>query len=409
MKVLCAFSQYNYGVKVRGTSIEYEAFVPAIRNLGHDVLFVDTWDNETFPDYGSLNRTLLQKARQFLPDLVFTVHRDYEIWTETLLAIANECPAAIATWTTDDSFKFFKVSRFIGGYYDAISTTYDYRLADYKAAGIKSACFTQWAANAHWMNPPKPASECRYKVSFIGTRYGERAEIVNQLRESGIEVECFGYGWRSGPIETAQIPFIMRDSIISLNFSAGFISSGGHDRQIKARTFEVPGAGGFLLTDAAPGLENVYRIGGEIEVFHGLEELKSKIRFYLEHLEERDRIAMAGYERTRTCHTYEKRLKEIFDFALQRRDMRRYSFPASHASAGNAVPSSQNKSDAPVYGVNLLQRAARQILVRGCRLVWGRDRGLRAARRITSELCVRIMGARTFTAKGLPGRLFPYV
>ncbi|HWF65770.1 MAG TPA: glycosyltransferase [Acidobacteriaceae bacterium] len=401
MKVLCAFSQYNYGVKGRGISIEYEAFVPAIRNLGHEVLFLDTWDSESLPNYDALNRALGEQARQFQPDVVFTVQRDYEIWTETLQKLAHEGGAALATWTTDDSFKFFKVSRFIGGYYDAISTTYDYRLPDYKAAGIAGACFTQWAANTHWLNPPRPAGECRYKVSFIGTRYGERAAIIQQLRESGIEVECFGYGWPSGPVDTAQIPVIMRDSIISLNFSAGFISSGGHDRQIKARTFEVPGAGGFLLTDAAPGLENVYRIGDEIEVFDNLEQLKAKIRYYLEHPEERDRIALAGYERTRNCHTYEIRLKEIFDFALQRRDIRR--------QIRNAAPSSQSKSELPAYRVNLLERAVRQILVRSCRVAWGPDRGLRAARRITSEICVRLMGARAFTARGLPGRLFPYV
>ncbi|MFZ0662034.1 MAG: glycosyltransferase [Acidobacteriaceae bacterium] len=409
MKVFCAFSQFNYGVQARGTSIEYESFLPAIRNSGHEVLFLDTWDKLAFPTYDLLNRALLEQVERFQPDIVFTVQRDFEIWTETLQTLANEGSAALATWTTDDSFKFPKVSRFIGGFYDAISTTYDYRLADYKAVGIESACFTQWAANAHWLNPPRPASECRYKVSFIGTRYGERAAILDRLRESGIPVECFGYGWPRGAIESAQIPAIMRDSVISLNFSAGFMSSGGHDRQIKARTFEVPGAGGFLLTDAAPGLEKIYAIGSEIDVFSGIDQLKDKIRYYLEHPEERDRIALAGFERTRNCHTYEKRLKEIFELALERRAMRRGETTARPRVATGQTDKSSQYQALPEPRLTSLERASRRLLIWLCRLVWGHDRGLRAARRVTSELSVRLVGARTFTARGLPGKLFPYI
>ena len=37
-----------------------------------------------------------------------------------------------------------------------------------------------------------------------------------------------------------------------------------------------------------------------------------KIKYYLEHNEEREAIARAGYERTLREHTYEKRFNEIF-------------------------------------------------------------------------------------------------
>ena len=49
-----------------------------------------------------------------------------------------------------------------------------------------------------------------------------------------------------------KIPEIMRQSVISLNFS-----NSRQGRQIKARTFEVPGAGGFLMTETAPGFGTV--------------------------------------------------------------------------------------------------------------------------------------------------------
>ena len=98
----------------------------------------------------------------------------------------------------------------------------------------------------------------------------------------------------------------MQNSIISLNFA----NSKG-ENQIKARNFEVPGAGGFLLAEYAPGLENFYHFGQEIAIFNSTEELVHKINYYLKNFEERDRIAKAGFKRTRKSHTYEERLQKI--------------------------------------------------------------------------------------------------
>jgi spore maturation protein CgeB len=48
----------------------------------------------------------------------------------------------------------------------------------------------------------------------------------------------------------------------------------------------------------------------------------------------------------------------------------------------------------------------RSILERPAQLVFGWQRGSRAARRLLFESSWRIFGARTFSAAGLPGRLF---
>jgi spore maturation protein CgeB len=403
MKVLFATTKYNYGSVARGISIEYESFLPAMQRLGHEVLHIETWDAETHATYADLNRTVLQTVEEWRPDILFTVQRDFEIWIETLEAIAARGDVALATWITDDSFKFGKYSRFIAPYYDAIATTYDYRIEDYRREGIEGAMYTQWAANEQWLQEPKPATACRYAVSFIGTKYGERASVANRLLDAGIDMHCFGYGWPSGPVATDDIPDLMRDSVISLNFSAGFQSSGGNDRQLKARTFEVPGAGGFLLTDFAPSLDKFYRIGQEIDVFEDVDDLEFKIRYYLAHPEVRDRIAVAGFERTRDEHLYRFRLKAIFDYALQRNALR-----VSQQESGSARITSSGRifNTRPL---SLFELGYRFAIIGICRMIWGKQRGLKGARRITFEASVALLGKRTFTAKSLPGRLFPYV
>ena len=78
-------------------------------------------------------------------------------------------------------------------------------------------------------------------------------------------------------------------SVISLNFA-----NARGDNQIKARTFEVPGAGGFLLSEAAVGIEGIYSVDQEIAVFRDEQELAEKIRHFLSHPAERDAITALG-------------------------------------------------------------------------------------------------------------------
>jgi spore maturation protein CgeB len=403
VKIICVFGKYQYGNPERGVGIEFESFIPALQRLGHEVRHFETWDHVLHPSYADLNQALLKEVDAYHPDIVFTVQRDYEIWTETLTAI-HQRGAVLITWTTDDSFKFDQVSKYIGRYYDAISTTYDYRVIDYNAAGIEGVYLTQWAANSHWLNPPKPARDCQYPVSFIGASYGVRASIVDKLQSAGIHVECFGHGWPNGSISTHQIPVVMNNSVISLNFSAGFMSDAGNEKQIKARTFEVPGAGGFLLTDSAPGLDAVYRLGEEIETYSSVDELERKTKYFLQHPQERDRIAQAGYQRTVASHTYEQRLEGLLSFAVDKRDAR-----IKRENRGAPVPETRAMVATSSITTGAPLRFARWLLVKGCTLVWGAKRGPRAARRLVFGASRRILGVKTFGAKSIPGRIFPYV
>jgi spore maturation protein CgeB len=83
--------------------------------------------------------------------------------------------------------------------------------------------------------------------------------------------------------------------------------------QIKGRTFEVPGSGGFLLTDRVAYLEEYLTPGKEIGVFESPDDLADQVRWWLEHEDERAEAAEAGYRRVRAEHTYDHRFAEIFE------------------------------------------------------------------------------------------------
>lgn len=392
MRILCVFGRHQYGDPARGLGTEYAAFIPALRHLGHEVVHFESWNRRQYRDLADLNSRLLDTVAKRRPDLMLSVHMEYELWLETLDLIRSRWGVATVSWAADDSWKYREVSRFVGPHYDAMTTTYDYRLADYRADGIKDVLVTQWAADSSRLAEPKAARDCRYAVSFVGAAHGDRQKRIEALSTRGIDVECFGHGWPRGAVASEEIPGIMRDSVISLNFA----NSRGED-QIKARIFEVPGAGGFLLTGDARGLCRYYRPGEEIAVYCDLDDLAAKIRRFLSRPQERDAIARAGYERTRAEHTYEQRLHRVIDFTLAAN--RRARAPASDADLDAALAS---------HRLTPVTRGARSFLLSVTRLAFGRERGRRAARRLAFELSWRLAGRRTFTAAGWPGRMFPH-
>jgi spore maturation protein CgeB len=100
--------------------------------------------------------------------------------------------------------------------------------------------------------------------------------------------------------------------------SLGFSSCGNTYRdakrivQIRLRDFEVPMSGGFYLVEYMPELEQFFRIGREIVCYHDRHDLLDKVRFYLAHDRERERIRWAGCERARRDHTWQRRLSAAF-------------------------------------------------------------------------------------------------
>ena len=81
------------------------------------------------------------------------------------------------------------------------------------------------------------------------------------------------------------------------------------------RVFETTGRGGFLLMPYIKGIEDLFVIGKEIITFKfgDFKDLKKKIDYYLINDEEREKIRLAGFERTKKDHTYQNRWIKILE------------------------------------------------------------------------------------------------
>lgn len=113
---------------------------------------------------------------------------------------------------------------------------------------------------------------------------------------------------RGGVSYAEEMPRAFYFSKINLNISSRSIETG-----IPQRVFDIMAVGGFVLSNYQEEIEEYFKIGEEIEVFHDLDELEQKVDYYLKHENERIRIAMNGYKKVRNCFSYTVRAAQMVD------------------------------------------------------------------------------------------------
>lgn len=234
------------------------------------------------------------------------------------------------------------------------------------------AVFLPMAANPDVYRPHSVARE--FPVTFVGGKYGNRADYIFHLLQQNLPVRVWGAGWLPADVqrppawtrlrtlvrqlskrlfagggtqflrrrlqdelqarfsklwarreaELASIAGLPLDdeemirmysrSQISLGFSVVGTSQFKDTpvTQIRLRDFEAPMSGAFYLTEYSEGIEELYEVDREIAVFRTKKELADKVRFYLAHPDEAQKVRIAGRERALREHTWQHRFRELF-------------------------------------------------------------------------------------------------
>ncbi|MBI5100215.1 MAG: glycosyltransferase family 1 protein [Nitrospirae bacterium] len=148
-------------------------------------------------------------------------------------------------------------------------------------------------------------------VVFVGANYGIRKTLVEKLRGYGVHVHGFGVGWPNGPVSPEEmVRLYSRAKIVLGTGVVGYMSGVKH---LKGRDFEVPMCGALYLTSYNPELCDFFDIGREILCYGSIEEGAELIRWFLRNPEESEKIRASARNRSIRDHTWEKRLKNLFD------------------------------------------------------------------------------------------------
>lgn len=366
MLILYVALKYDYGRPEQGYSFEHHNFYHSLLHMRHDILYFDFMT--LLQEHGRewMNRRLLEVAKAERPDLMFTVLFTDELYPAVIREISENTDTVTLNWFSDDHWRFENYSRYWAPCFNWVITTAKSALRKYARLGHRNVIKSQWACNQFLYR--KLHLPLEYDVTFVGKPHGNRREIIQALRDAGINVQVWGSGWESGRLSQEEMIRIFNQSRINLNLSnastpvstpkararnltrkwfsrsldvvpfgskakamsktwlsalrpsASVALDQGrrvnlgqqYTEQIKARNFEIPGCGGFLMTGTAENLEDYYDIGRAVVCFDDVDALIRKVRYYLNHEDERATIAEAGYMRTLQEHTYVRRFNEIF-------------------------------------------------------------------------------------------------
>ena len=196
----------------------------------------------------------------------------------------------------------------------AVCKAYDLNLTNAQASLIKYRCeganalFWPEGANPDFFKPLDIPFE--YDVTFCGQRYGQRPLLVDYLRRQGIKVACFGKDWEHGYQSDESLVRIFNSSKINLGF--GYVTESS-DQCLKGRDFEVTSCGAIYLTSHNNDLEQVYRIGTEIETYTSFADCADKIKALLTNPNRCNSMRKAARKAVLERHTWALRVKQLLD------------------------------------------------------------------------------------------------
>lgn len=151
---------------------------------------------------------------------------------------------------------------------------------------------------------------------YIGMQVAEteRIRTLNTLAEH-FAVDLFtrsdttslrGVRVHNGISTHVEMPKVFHLSKINLNMTIKPIQMG-----LPLRIFDILGCGGFLMTNYQDELPELFDIGVDLEAYASIEELLDKCSYYLIHEDERRQIALNGYQKLVSNHTYKHRILEM--------------------------------------------------------------------------------------------------
>lgn len=190
-----------------------------------------------------------------------------------------------------------------------------------KEYGLKNIKYLAECANVKYLRPMSGTNGDILKygcdISFIGNSHAYRISLVKQLLEYDIKI------WGNLPpywLDTKSFSKVFANEFLANEEKAkAFIYSkinlnSLHPAEIygvNVRTFEIAACGAFQICNFRRELSNLFEEDKEIVTFKSINELRSKIDYYLNEPELRKEIGKNAHQRVINNHTYQHRIETI--------------------------------------------------------------------------------------------------
>ncbi len=276
------------------------------------------------------NRELIKNVVQFKPTSL-VIAKGVEIFPETLREISEQPRApTIININHDDYFsraagnRFFDLEAAIP-YYHYFFPTKKINVPELRARGAREVHYLPFGYDSSLYIPIQPTRDeyDRYfsDVVFIGNYETGRAREMEMIADLSLSI--WGRGWNKWKVSAAlrkcyRKPYCLSNQEMDFSKAANssrialnFLRKENRDT-LNPRAFELPACGVFVLSQRSEELMEHFDEGREIVTFTSGEELRDKVRYYLHHDREREKIAIAGLKKVRAGrHTIRDRVNTL--------------------------------------------------------------------------------------------------
>jgi glycosyltransferase involved in cell wall biosynthesis len=259
---------------------------------------------------------LTEIVRLFRPHVLFTqAHRADTFQLKTIQQMRYDHPEMLCiNWHGDvwyDVYMDMDVIELLQ-WYDLALVVNETVIEPYAEHGI-TAAYWQVASEEPTEYPEMPA----FDVLFLANCYSDdRRRFGEVLKELPYNVGLYGSGWGDLGEGTTLYDFstshaLMKNAKICIGDTQhtdaiGFVSN---------RFFETLHAGAFLLHQPIPGFDRLtgFKAGKHYAIFTDDHDLVHQVKRWLNNDEEREKIRLAGHRLCKRKHSFNARVKQLFD------------------------------------------------------------------------------------------------
>ncbi len=197
-------------------------------------------------------------------------------------------------------------------------------------AGVQEARFLPFAWDPEVFPYAAPPADPWEGVLFVGGWDREREAFLDRIAER-FPLRVYGpvywertrrrsaarKCWMGRALTGGEAASEIRNCAISLNILRNQHYVDGHADGLIMRHFEVPGAGGFLLSTRSGGATRLFPEGESADYFDDAEECLKKIDRYLKNSAMRDALVAQAHAEVEAKHQYVHRIQEMFEYLSQ--------------------------------------------------------------------------------------------
>ena len=251
-----------------------------------------------------LNNRLVKQIQRFKPDLVL-VSKGENILPGTVKAISKN--TIIVNWFTDFFDDFKMINKWLS-VYSFFFTGDRQDVKTYRKKGYENLFCLPYAG---------PTISTKHKnrmndVVFIGSYSPTREKLFEEMKSFNLKIWGDDKWAKSKLSGNYMGKWLNQDGVKDVLTNSKIVINHHQNRVLNMRVYEATAAGAMLITDNAPDLHLMFKVGREVILYNNQKDLYKKIKYYLKNDDLRAKIAQSGYLRTKNDHNYTNRIKLMF-------------------------------------------------------------------------------------------------